>query len=104
VIINDGGMVPVPMPMPVGIPEKGVVMQGGFGAISVDDGVRELAPNDVVAPDQQPFGVRRDTLWTKSVAVWLGLSVIFLLLSVQAVSPTRRWRLRRGAAPRSPAP
>ena len=103
VIINDGGIVPVPMPMPVGIPEKGVV-PGGVVAIAVDDGVREFAPNDVIAPDQQPFGVRRDTLWTKSVAVWLGLSFIFLLLSVQAVSPTRRWRLRRGAAPRSPAP
>ena len=104
VIINDGGVVPVPMPMPmpVGIPEKGV-LQGGFGAIAVDDAVG-MAPNEMIAPDQQPFGVRRDTLWTKSVAVWLGLSVIFLLLSVQAVSPTRRWRLRRGAVPRSPAP
>ena len=102
VIINDGGIVPVPMPpVPVAIPEKGFA-PGGV-AVAIDDGVREVAPNDVVAPDQQPFGFRRDTLWTKSVAVWLGLSVIFILLSVQAVSPTRRWRLRRGAARRSPA-
>ncbi len=50
--------------------------------------------NDVVDPTQQ-FGPQRDTLWTKSVATWLVLSVIFILLSVQAVSPTRRWHLRR---------
>ena len=30
---------------------------------------------------------------------WLILSAVFLLLSVQAVSPTRRWRLRRGPRP-----
>jgi ABC-type transport system involved in multi-copper enzyme maturation permease subunit len=101
VIINDGGgVVPMPMPVPA-IPEKGFAPGGA--AVAIDDGAREFAPNDVIAPDQQPFGFRRDTLWTKSVAVWLGLSVIFILLSVQAVSPTRRWRLRRGAAPRSPA-
>ena len=102
VIINDGGgVVPMPMPAPVAIPEKGFAP--GALAVAIDDGGREFAPNDVTAPDQQPFGFRRDTLWTKSVAVWLGLSVIFILLSVQAVSPTRRWRLRRGAAPRGPA-
>jgi hypothetical protein len=44
----------------------------------------------------QPFDVPRDELWPKSVVTWLILSVVFLLLSVQAVSPTRRWRLRRG--------
>ena len=35
--------------------------------------------------------------WPKSVIAWLVLSVVFLLLSVQFVSPTRRWRLRRDA-------
>ena len=49
------------------------------------------------------FGVRRDTLWPKTVAMWIGASLFFLLLSVQAVSPTRRWRIRRRGAPRSPA-
>jgi hypothetical protein len=38
------------------------------------------------------------------VIMWLVLSAIFLFLSVQAVSPTRRWHLRRGIRrPRSPA-
>jgi hypothetical protein len=30
------------------------------------------------------------------VSAWFLLSIAFLLLSVQFVSPTRRWRLRRG--------
>jgi len=30
------------------------------------------------------------------VGAWLVLSIVFLVLSVQFVSPTRRWRLRRG--------
>jgi hypothetical protein len=59
----------------------------------------------IAPPDQvQPFGVQRDALWPKSVATWLILSVVFLLLSIQAVSPTRRWHLRRGrrVTPRAP--
>ena len=84
VIINEGGgPVPVPMPAP------GV----GVGGAAIDD---TGAAVNIAAPDQ-PFGVRRDTLWPKTVAMWLGMSVFFLLLSVQAVSPTRRWRIRRRA-------
>ncbi len=44
-----------------------------------------------VGPDA-PFGVVRDTLWPKMVVTWIILSAIFLLLSIQLVSPTRRWR------------
>jgi hypothetical protein len=51
-----------------------------------------------VAP-VQPFGIRRDTFWPRSVAAWIALSTVLVLLSVQLVSPTRRWRLlsRRSA-------
>ena len=100
VIINNNGGGPVPMPMPVpAVPEKGFAPAG---AVAVDDSGNPIV-NDVAAPDQ-PFGARQDTLWPKTVAMWLGLSVFFILLSVQAVSPTRRWRSipRRGG--RSPAP
>jgi ABC-2 type transport system permease protein len=101
VIINDGGGMPMPAPMPAiedkGFAEREVLVVDG-------DGVeRGVAPNDVVDPTQ-PFGPQRDTLWTKSVATWLVLSVIFVFLSVQAVSPTRRWHLRRPRrSPRSAA-
>ena len=49
-------------------------------------------------------GSPRDAFWPKSVVAWLVLSVVFLLLSVQFVSPTRRWRLRavRQRQPRTP--
>jgi ABC-type transport system involved in multi-copper enzyme maturation permease subunit len=91
IIFTDGGAVPRPAPMPA-IEEKGVAEPG---VVVIDDGVaRDMPVNDVVDPTQ-PFGPQRDTLWTKSVGMWLALSAIFVLLSVQAVSPTRRWHLRR---------
>jgi hypothetical protein len=37
------------------------------------------------------------------MATWLILTVIFLLISIQFVSPTRRWRLRRRRS-RTPSP
>ena len=57
-----------------------------------------LAPDQAVAPNAGvlPFGSTTDTIWPKTVVAWLLLSVVFLLLSVQFVSPTRRWHLRRG--------
>ena len=44
-----------------------------------------------------PFEVVDAGIWEKYVIGWFLLSIAFLLLSVQFVSPTRRWRLRRGA-------
>jgi ABC-type transport system involved in multi-copper enzyme maturation permease subunit len=65
----------------------------GPGVIVDDTGGREIAP-------AQPFGNPRDQLWPRSVLTWLVLSAIFLGLSIQLVSPTRRWRpaRRRGSA------
>jgi ABC-2 type transport system permease protein len=97
VVIRDGGAIPVPAPpvpgvgrVPVAVPE-GVAADGGPAE-------RAVAVNVAV----QAFGPERDRLWTKSVATWLILTVVFVFLSVQAVSPTRRWQLRRGS--RSAAP
>jgi hypothetical protein len=76
----------------------------GFGNAVVEKGP---PPADMIAPDVAPilpFGVARDAFWPRSVAAWLILSTVLLILSVQFVSPTRRWRLRRGRrAARSPA-
>ena len=44
----------------------------------------------------QPFGVVRDAFWPRSVMAWLVLSVVLVTLSVQLVSPTRRWRPNLG--------
>jgi len=73
----------------------------GFGVDSRGGG---RGPAMDVMPAQQQFAApERDALWPKSVLTWLILAAVFLFLSVQSVSPTRRWRLRRGPRPsRSP--
>jgi ABC-type transport system involved in multi-copper enzyme maturation permease subunit len=72
-----GGTSITPVDPGVGIAEPGVV----DGRVIVND----------VAP-VQPFGIRRDTFWPRSVAAWIVMSTVLILGSVQLVSPTRRWR------------
>lgn len=88
----NGGAVPVPAPMPIdgGVPPKfaggGVVMGGP-------------APAPVVQPVQV-----RDTFWPRAAVAWLVLSLVLILVSVNLVSPTRRWhrpRLRGRAGNRA---
>jgi ABC-2 type transport system permease protein len=67
---------------------EGVVVDGK--GVAVDQFGRPLDAGPV-----QPFGPARDRIWPRAVATWLILSAVFLTLSVQLVSPTRRWRLRR---------
>jgi ABC-type transport system involved in multi-copper enzyme maturation permease subunit len=73
---------------------------GGTTTPAIDTGFGGVAPGGFVdgkvivgdvAP-VQPFGIRRDTFWPRSVAAWLVLSTVLILASVQLVSPTRRWR------------
>lgn len=91
IVFVDGGVVPVPAP-PVlqTIDGKEVFVERGF------------APEDV-APQQ--ILAQRDAVWPRSVATWLLLSLLFLAIAIQSVSPTRRWRprLRRGRSDRSAA-
>jgi ABC-type transport system involved in multi-copper enzyme maturation permease subunit len=61
---------------------------GQRGPVVFPDGKQPV--NDVVPV--QPFGIRRDTFWPRSVAAWAVLSALLILASVQLVSPTRRWR------------
>lgn len=89
-VVFGGPGVGVPVPMP--LVEPGI---GKGGMVFADD--------VAVAPVPQQFGVARDAFWPKSVLAWLVLSVVFLLLTVQLVSPTRRWRLRRRERVRVPA-
>lgn len=60
-------------------------------------GVVTIEPMNAVQPQQ--FGPARDTYWPRAALAWIVLSVILIALSVNLVSPTRRWRrprLRRG--------
>jgi hypothetical protein len=43
----------------------------------------------------QAFGVARDTYWPRAVAAMLVAALVLVILSVQMVSPTRRWRRPR---------
>ena len=71
--------------------------------ISVPNGGFKFDPNGQLigrgvglgATDPQPFGVKRDTFWPRSLQAWGVMSVLFILASIQLVSPTRRWRLLR---------
>jgi ABC-type transport system involved in multi-copper enzyme maturation permease subunit len=77
----DTGVQPVPLPA-VG------------GAIDLPGKVGwQAAP--IVAADADPLAAFRDTFWPVFAAAWLVVSLILVLLSVQLVAPTRRWRLRR---------
>jgi ABC-type transport system involved in multi-copper enzyme maturation permease subunit len=83
---------------------SGVVVFTGAAEPAFDDqrGFGRVAPRPAPAA-LQPFGVVRDGFWPRSVAAWLVLSVVLITLSVQLVSPTRRWRpvVRRPASRRS---
>jgi hypothetical protein len=65
--------------------DKATLANGGFGAIV----------------DPQPFGPRRDTFWPRSLQAWGVMSVLFILASIQLVSPTRRWRFLRRTSRRT---
>ncbi len=53
------------------------------------------ANGNPIAADVVAFGAQRDTFWPRSVVTWVILSVVFIIASVQLVSPTRRWRFSR---------
>ena len=82
-VTDVGGPDPAP---PFAADGKGQVIRGG--------GVLVEPVADVTA-----FGVARDSFWPRSVSTWLILTVIFLLISIQFVSPTRRWHIRRRGTP-----
>jgi ABC-type transport system involved in multi-copper enzyme maturation permease subunit len=100
--VKPGQGIAVPMPAgpapAVGIDKSvilGTVGSGQFAAGGVPIGPDGLPLQDV---NITGFGNPTEAIWPKTVVAWLILSVIFLVLSVQFVSPTRRWRLRRGPA------
>jgi len=74
---NGGGVVPIPP----GIDDT----SGG--------GLKAAAP--VVDQGSLQTTTTRDGFWPQSATAWLVLGAVAVLLSVQLVSPTRRWRLLR---------
>ena len=67
----------------------------GFGsACSIIAGVTNQSAN-FLGDGGGEFGMRKDSYWPRSVAAMLVAGLVLVVLSVQLVSPTRRWRLRR---------
>ncbi len=89
-----------PQPMPIvddtrgGMGAGGAVIAANGEVIAVDAGSGVGVADDIGPAPAVAGG--RETVWVKSVITWLILSVVFLALAIQSVSPTRRWRLRRG--------
>jgi ABC-type transport system involved in multi-copper enzyme maturation permease subunit len=89
---NSGGGLIAPVPA-VPAPQVKVLPDGTVVAI---DNPGAQVP--FATADPQPFGVRRDTFWPRSLRAWAILSLVLIVASIQLVSPTRRWRwLRRPA-------
>jgi ABC-type transport system involved in multi-copper enzyme maturation permease subunit len=68
-----------------------------FVQVPVDPNTGAPLPN--LAPPGGPNAVA-NSFWPKAAAVWLGLSLVLILLSAQLVAPTRRWRFRKRRAAR----
>jgi ABC-2 type transport system permease protein len=68
----------------------------GYGATcQIIAGVTNQDGSFVDTSSGQAFGVRRDSYWPRSLLAMAVVAIILILLSVQLVSPTRRWRIRR---------
>ena len=83
------------LPPPVTVPGGGLDtgrdggVQVAAGKPVVGDGGGGVTADDVVA---EPTTVTRDAFWPRTSIAWLVLSGVFIVASVQLVSPTRRWR------------
>jgi ABC-type transport system involved in multi-copper enzyme maturation permease subunit len=99
---NGGVIAPVPAGAVKVLPDGSMVMPDG--TIVSGGGVSQapaVAPDVVFDPNA---GIVRDTYWPRSAAAWLVVSIILVLLSVNLVSPTRRWRPHLRGRGRRPTP
>jgi ABC-type transport system involved in multi-copper enzyme maturation permease subunit len=92
---GDQTLTVAPVPLPA---KPGIDSGGGIAAPDVvgDAGGSAVVDSALVAPDD-PFATSstRDSFWPRAAAAWLVTSVILVVLAVQMVSPTRRWRVFR---------
>ena len=108
---SGGGLaLPVPVKAPAGIDRAPAALGPDeikkLQAIAAANGggTNGFANPVVVGGGPVAFEVVDAGIWEKCVTAWFLLSIVFLLVSVQFVSPTRRWRLRRGSRrPEGPA-
>lgn len=90
---TNGGGVVIDKDTLVGAPPPAIaVPANGVGGVLI-------APERAIPADIVPFGAATESVWERTVIAWLILSLVFLLISVQFVTPTRRWHLRPGPRP-----
>ena len=77
----------------------------GFGASCQIIGAVTNSPQNAFNGQggENGFGVPRDSYWPRACAAMGIVSLILIVLAVQLVSPTRRWRIRRPRARHRPA-
>ena len=92
---EGGGSTGVIVPAVGGAPGVAIDLPTFGGRIHVPPDKIDPSFTGLAATDPQPFGIRRDTFWPRSLQAWGVMSVLFVLASIQLVSPTRRWRLLR---------
>ncbi len=98
---NGGVIAPAPA-VPVKVLSDGSTVMPD-GTIVGGGGVVQAPASAPDAGFDPNGGIVRDTYWPRSAAAWLVVSIILVLLSVNLVSPTRRWRPRlrgRGRRPK----
>jgi len=67
---------------------------------TIDSNGKAQLPPGVQPPAPEVVVTRGGSLWPKSAAAWLLLTVILIAAAAQSVSPTRRWRLPERTAMR----
>jgi hypothetical protein len=63
----------------------------------------QAGAGDQIGGVDQGFGIPRDSYWPRSLFAMAAVSVLLIILSVQLVSPTRRWHLHVPRPRRRPA-
>jgi ABC-type transport system involved in multi-copper enzyme maturation permease subunit len=84
-----------PVPMPA---QPGIGVGGGVAAPDVVGnawGMNVVDSTLVAADDPFASSSTRDSFWPRAAAAWLVVSLVLVVLTVQMVSPTRRWRIFR---------
>jgi hypothetical protein len=94
--VPGGGVV---LPGVKGVPEPEVIIGGNAKPGGANGwGVVGRAP--IVAGEVFTSSSTRDTFWPKAAVAWAVTSALLVLVTVQLVSPTRRWRIFRRRSPR----
>jgi ABC-type transport system involved in multi-copper enzyme maturation permease subunit len=102
-LLDQGGVIFIdvqPGGVKPGFPDAGGGLVNDLPGVAPDGQLIPIERREAALADVAPIDFVSTSVWEKTVGAWLILSLVFLVLSVQFVSPTRRWHLRRGPGKR----